>query len=178
LLGGAVLATSVYAAEPTLQTTPDVGTTFVQENADKALKVAYIVAGKTCQVGSSENDPRSSRQRYMAMLTIDTGEQTYNVFVVDSLPAGIPDALTFIIYKEAMQVTDQGLDGHVNIGSVGKAASYKDTSVGSGVGKARVGSGVGKARVGSGVGKEHEPYFQELYMKALDAVITACEEKQ
>lgn len=27
-------------------------------------------------------------------------------------------------------------------------------------------------------GKENEPYFQDLYIKALDAVIAACEGKQ
>ena len=140
LLGGAVLATSVYAAEPTLHTTPDTGYSLVQGNADKALKVAYIVAGKTCQVGSSEggstvNIPMNGgKQMYSANLIIDVGEQTYNVIVMDMLNSD-PDRLLFMIHKEKVtpekarmgfarntQIIDEGLDGHVNMGMDGRTA--------------------------------------------------------
>ncbi|MEK6922068.1 MAG: hypothetical protein AABX82_09315 [Nanoarchaeota archaeon] len=182
LLGLSVLvATSVYGAEPTLETIPDNNYPFVQENADKALKVAYIVAGKTCTAGTSLGGstvtiPMSGgKQMYYAQLVLDTGEQTYNVSVADLLSGSIPDALTFIIYKERLslkkammgfasntQVMDQGLDGCINMGSDGKTAFHRNYM---------------RSNGGREIGREHEPYFQDLYLKALDAVIAICEAK-
>lgn len=54
LVAGAVLSSSSYAAEPSLHTTPDPGVPLVQENADKALKVAYMVMAMACPDIDSE----------------------------------------------------------------------------------------------------------------------------
>lgn len=182
---GAALVTRTYAAEPTLQTVPDAGFDLVQENADKALKVAYIVAGKSCSVGSTSGGSvtkipfSGEREQYSANLTLDNADKTYDFTLVDRLDvSGFFDYLTLVIYRkgvpvkktrmdivDSIQILDGGFDGHINMGSDGRTNKlYAQTLSAKGETEER--------------GKEHEPYFQDLYLKALDAVIARCEAKQ
>ena len=185
IVGATMFAGTVHAAEPTLETIPDPNYPFVQENADKAMKVAYIVAGKMCSTGDTSGGTVSKipfsggRQKYSAQLTIDHDDHTYDFILTDQLDvSSFFDYLTLKVYgKEVpiekartdfvniIQIMDSGFDGHINMGIDRRTNKLYAITLSS--------KGMWEEK-----GKEHEPYFQDLYLKALDAVIAACEAKQ
>ncbi len=180
LVLGTALMSSVSATEQSLETVPDAGYPIVQENADKALRVAYIVAGKTCRVGTSIGGHitsfprRGDKQLYSAQIIIDIGEQRYYVTVVDTLTSD-PDQLSVLVYEEKVPIEtivkarraigdinlmDIGLDGHINVGYTKGITSYEYIYT--------------NLNDGRESGKEHEQHVQNLYQTALDEIIAVC----
>ena len=176
LLGGAVLATSVYAAEPTLHTTPDTGYSLVQGNADKALKVAYIVMGDMCPNWKKNTYPTLPGGNYSSggvSHVIDNHVLT--ITVIDYFDTAKPDMLNINIYPPEFtvpqvdagkgimkreEIVDNGLDGRVNKGSSLPTKTFYNNAW----------DQVSFA--------PQFTYFQEKYIKALDAIIAVCEGKQ
>ncbi len=159
-------ATNVYAAEPSLETTPDSGVPFVQENADKAMKVAYMVLGGMCPTLDPSRDAFyqgiiSNEKQNGSGTTILYNGQVLRVIacdiVVENPRRRVLDYLGFLLYppdisleevqrgKGGFRTTmlyDMGLDGHVN--NVDNA----------------------------------DKEDQQQYLSILDGVIAACEGKQ
>ena len=173
LVAGAVLSSSLYAAEPTLHTTPDPGVPLVQENADKALKVAYMVLGKICPTLTPENDSlwsysiMTNEKATTGGITIMYNGQVLDVTAMDLIEKPekrMQDSLNFQLYppdisldkakkgKGVFRLThlsDLGLDGNVNL--------YFDMAM-----KA-------KSQTLS------QSDYQQKYLAILDSVLAACE---
>lgn len=115
---GAVLSSPSYAgrgvsepSEPSLHTTPDPGVPLVQENADKALKVAYMVLGGMCPDAEPEKPYHSlsvQTQKFnQRATTIIDNSQVIVVSAVDySLREDLNDNLSIALYLSGISLEE------------------------------------------------------------------------
>jgi len=174
-----LFAATVYAQQPSLTTTPDPGVPFVQENADKAMKVALMVAANACPNAVQHNltyaPPFSKKQTYIAGMLLQVENEIYNVIVADALNYGERDHVRMIIFPEGITfeqaqkgkgilqgttIIDLGIDGHVDMANERKMSSYYVTV---------------------GMRTQHPElaaHYNQVYMNSLDSIMAKCEGQQ
>jgi hypothetical protein len=173
-----LVAAHVNAQQPSLTTTPDIGFPFVQENTDKTMKLALLVAGESCQIGTPLTGQARSflgMQSYTAITVIWNEPLSYVVSVADNSKGA--DVISVDVYQGQVEIPqdrslvsmrqwseqwhdllqrkqlsyiDIGIDGNVNFGMEGtKIFRSKDI--------------------------QSRPQYQTQYLATLDTVLALCE---